>query len=259
MTRPAVPDVVRHVVVAARRETVFRFFTDSSRFARWWGEGSQIDPRPGGEVFIHYPGGAVARGVVEELVPLERVVFTFGYDRPGAPIPPGGSTVVVTFEDAARGTLVTLRHTELPSEAVARDHVQGWRYQLSVLAKVASDEQHAGAAATVDAWFAAWSEPDAVQRRARLASCAAPDVRLRDDFSCLEGLEDVEVHAGAAQVHMPGLRLERAGEPRVVQGAALVRWQAVRTSDGSVAARGTNIFELGGDGHITSVVGFWNA
>ena len=37
--------VERTVTIAARRETVFRYFTDSERFAAWWGAGSTIDPR----------------------------------------------------------------------------------------------------------------------------------------------------------------------------------------------------------------------
>ena len=40
--------VERTVLIAARRETVFDYFTDSARFAAWWGKGSTIDPRPGG-------------------------------------------------------------------------------------------------------------------------------------------------------------------------------------------------------------------
>jgi uncharacterized protein YndB with AHSA1/START domain len=52
----------RTLLIRARRETVFRFFTDSARWASWWGEGSSIDPRPGGAVVIRYPGAVEARG-----------------------------------------------------------------------------------------------------------------------------------------------------------------------------------------------------
>ena len=54
----------REITIGAPRETVFAYFTDSERFARWWGAGSRIDPRPGGEVEIRYPnGGRIARVV----------------------------------------------------------------------------------------------------------------------------------------------------------------------------------------------------
>src|SRR5262249_5445683 len=38
----------RTVVIRAMPETVFRYFTDSARWAAWWGHGSTIDARPGG-------------------------------------------------------------------------------------------------------------------------------------------------------------------------------------------------------------------
>jgi hypothetical protein len=36
----------RTVEIQASRETVFRFFTDSVRWAKWWGAGSRIEARP---------------------------------------------------------------------------------------------------------------------------------------------------------------------------------------------------------------------
>jgi uncharacterized protein YndB with AHSA1/START domain len=149
----------RSVLICATRHTVFSYFTDSKRFADWWGEGSSIEGRPGGAMRIRYPNGATASGNVVEMIPDERVVFTFGYDGPGKPIPPGGSRVTVTLEDRPRGTLLTLRH-ELADASVRDQHVQGWRYQLALFANVAAREQHVGVGAQVDRYFAAWSEPD---------------------------------------------------------------------------------------------------
>lgn len=54
----------RSVLIQADARTVFRFFTDSARWARWWGAGSSIEPRPGGRVSICYPNGARASGEV---------------------------------------------------------------------------------------------------------------------------------------------------------------------------------------------------
>ena len=61
--------VERTVTIAARRETVFRYFTDSERFAAWWGAGSTIEPRAGGAVHVRYPNGVVAGGEVVEIAP----------------------------------------------------------------------------------------------------------------------------------------------------------------------------------------------
>ena len=155
------PEIVRTLEIRAPRDTVFRYFTDPARWAAWWGEGSTVDPRPGGKVLIRYPNGATASGSVRELEPPSRFVFTFGNESPAGPIPPGGSTVTILLEVTRRGTRLLLRHTGFPSAEVAGDFVQGWRYQLSVFSKVVTAEAHVGAAAAADRWFAAWTEPDA--------------------------------------------------------------------------------------------------
>lgn len=44
----------RTITIQAPRETVFRYFTESARWAAWWGAGSTIDPRPGGRMYIRH-------------------------------------------------------------------------------------------------------------------------------------------------------------------------------------------------------------
>src|SRR5262245_21972085 len=87
----------RSIVIHARRPPVFRFFTDSKRWASWWGDGSTIDARPGGHVLIRYPGGLEAVGEVVEVASPERIVFTYGYAS-GERIPPGGSRVTLRLD-----------------------------------------------------------------------------------------------------------------------------------------------------------------
>lgn len=247
----------RTVLIRARPGTVFRYFTDSERFAAWWGAGSTIEARPGGPMRIRYPNGVVASGQVVEVVPDQRVVFTYGYEDPARPLRPGGSRVIVTLEERPEGTLVRLRH-ELPDAATRDEHVQGWRYQLAVFANVVAREQHAGAAAAVDAFLAAWSEKDASRRRASLLAVSLEEVAFADAFSCTSGLDDLVAHLGAAQVHMPGLVLERSGDVRQCQGTAVADWVA-KGPDGSARGRGTNVFDLAPDGRIARVVGFWGS
>jgi uncharacterized protein YndB with AHSA1/START domain len=250
------PEIVRRIEIRAPRETVFRYFTDPARFAAWWGEGSTVDPRPGGAVSIRYPNGERASGVFRELAPPGRVVFTFGLEGPGAPIAPGASTVTVTLEPSARGTLLTLRHSGLPGEEIARHFVQGWRYQLSVFSRVVTAEAHAGAAAAADTWFEAWNDGDAPARRERLAAAATPEVAFCDAFGVLSGYDDLDAQIAATKLHMPGLTLRRAGEPALSHGHALVRWEAV-DAQGAVRAAGSNVFTFAPDGRIESAVGFW--
>jgi uncharacterized protein YndB with AHSA1/START domain len=244
----------RSVTIAARRDTVFRYFTDSERFAAWWGAGSRIDPRPGGTVRILFPNGVAVGGEVLEVAPPERVVFTYGFES-GRPIAVGASRVTVTLEEAARGTVVRVRH-ELPTAEARDEHVQGWRYQLALFANVVAKEAHAGVGALADRFFSAWGEADAARRRALLGEVAAPTLGFRDPYSCTEGLDDLVAHIAASQRFMPGVVLERQGDPRQCQGTALVDWVA-KAQDGHPRARGTNVFELDPDGRVARVTAIW--
>lgn len=253
--KPLEHSLDREVLIRARRATVFRFFTDSARFADWWGAGSTIEGRVGGKVRIVMPGNTVALGEVLEIQAKERVVFSYGFEAPGMPIAPGGSRVTVTLRDHAEGTLLRLHHEF--ADAGARDHhVQGWRYQLAVFANVAAACEHEDLGGTLDRWCGLWGEPDAKAREAALAACTTDDVTFRDAYSCTSGRADLGAHLAAVVVHMPGVRLRRVGAPRACQGTALTDWEAVG-ADGQVRARGSNFVALAPDGRIASVVGYW--
>ena len=245
----------RTVLICAPRATVFRYFTDPERFAAWWGAGSSVDARPGGEVLIRYPNGVTARGTVVELTVDERFVFTYGYDAPDKPLRPGGSRVVVTLEDRPEGTHLRLRH-EFPDAATRDAHVQGWRYQLALFANVVAREQHSAVAATLDRYFAIWSEADGRLREQTLRAIGTTDLTFQDAFGCTVGTLDLGAHVSAVRTHMPDLRMRREGDVRQCQGTALADWVAER-ADGSPAGRGTNVFRLAPDGRIRHVVGFW--
>jgi uncharacterized protein YndB with AHSA1/START domain len=135
----------RTIVINAPREAVFRYFTDSSRWANWWGAGSTIDSRPGGRICIKYPEGTEVSGEVIEVHPPERIVFTYGYVS-GNPIPAGSSRVTIQLAAERGATRLTLTH-ELSDAAIRDQHIQGWRYQLSLFSNVVADEINAGAAA----------------------------------------------------------------------------------------------------------------
>ena len=244
----------RHVIIRAHVETVFRYFTDSSRWATWWGPGSTIDPRPGGKLFIRYPNAVEAGGEVLEIDPPRRIVFTMGYAT-GQPMPIGASRVTIELAGDPAGTRLTLHH-EFAEQAACENHVQGWRYQLSVFANVVADHQNAGAAVRVDEWFAAWSEPDPAKRERLLATAVSSGVSFRDRFSLVEGLDDLKPHLAAVHQFMPGMKLMRSGEPRHCQGTVLADWVATGP-DGAERGRGTNVFALDQDGKIDAVVGFW--
>lgn len=239
--------IERTILIRAPKETVFRYFTDSKRFASWWGGGSQIDPRPGGAVRIVYPGGVVALGEVLELSVPNRIVFTYGYEDPGKPIRPGGSRVSIDLADHAGGTTVRLVHEV--SDAATRDlHVPGWRFQLALFANIVANEAHARLADRVDAWFAAWNGEGMLD--------VTDDIAFRDAYACVTGREELVSHIEAARVHLP-MSLARSSEPRHCQGTAICDWSATGP-DGTVKARGVSVFEFAADGRIRAVTGFWS-
>jgi hypothetical protein len=162
--------------------------------------------------------------------------------------------VTIRLEAAGEGTRLDLRH-EFAESAVRDEHVQGWRYQLSVFGNVVADLVNVNASNLVDAWFAAWSESNPAAREAQLAGIATADVTFRDRFGLLDGIADLVPHIGATQHFMPDLRFERQGDVRHCQGMVLADWVA-RAGDGRERGSGTNVFILRG-GRIASVTGFW--
>ena len=247
----------RTIAIGAPPASVFRYFTDSPRWAAWWGEGSTIDARPGGAVLIRYPGGVEVAGEVVEVNPPDRIVFSYGFVS-GKPIPPGSSLVTIRLEPAGRGTRLHLVH-QFAEAAVRDEHVQGWRYQLSVFANVVANEIHADPAALVDAWFAAWNETDEKARATGLAAIASDSVSLRDRFSCVQGTRELTLHIGASQRFMPGLppaarrrraslpghHARRVGRVRSRRPAARARHERVHGGSRRPDRIGNGFLELG--------------
>jgi uncharacterized protein YndB with AHSA1/START domain len=232
------------IEIHARRPAVFRFFTDSARFAKWQGAGSTIDPVVGGAVKIQLPGGITTSGVIRELVPDRVIVFTYGYDDPQKPIAPGGSVVTVTLSDVASGTRVALRH-EVADKAARDSHIQGWRHQLAVFAHIVVADGFSPTA--VEQWFAAWNEPDP-----RLEGVVTQNVTFRDANGCVSGIHELVGHLAAVRMYMPGIKLELVGALRHEQGTVLAEWAYVR--DGKSLATGTNVFRLDADGRIAECI-----
>jgi uncharacterized protein YndB with AHSA1/START domain len=244
----------RTLVIRAPRAAVFRYFTDSARFARWWGKGSTIDAVVGGDVVIRYPNHVVARGSVTRLDPDRGIAFTYGYENSHPDLPPGRSLVTIELTDDPEGTRLSFRH-DFATEALRDLHVAGWRYHLAVFANVVADEQHGGAAARVGEWFAAWAEADAARRRELLRACTTDDVSLHDAYACLRGRDELDGHIANCHAHVPGWRMHADGAPRHCQGTLLVAWTAAG-GPANAAASGTSVVRLAADGRIAAVVAF---
>jgi uncharacterized protein YndB with AHSA1/START domain len=122
----------REVRVEAPPEVVFKFFVDPDHMVRWKGVEATLDPRPGGIYRVNVTGTHVVRGEYVEVVPNERVVFTWGWEDEGNPVPPGASTVEVTLVPDGRVTIVRLRHLGLPGGPDDL-HAHGWEHYMARL------------------------------------------------------------------------------------------------------------------------------
>ena len=136
MTEPG-REIVVERRIAASPETVFSFFVDRDRWVRWQGRDAVIEPHPGGTLRMDVRGDGWVSGSFVEVVPNRRIVFTWGWEMPGNPVPPGTSTVEVELEPDGDGTLLRLTHRGLPPEAFEA-HRLGWEHYASRLAVVAA-------------------------------------------------------------------------------------------------------------------------
>jgi uncharacterized protein YndB with AHSA1/START domain len=253
MTTELPYELERTVRISAPPEIVFGYFSDSARWASWWGTGSTIEPRVGGNLLIRYPNAVEAVGTVEELDPPRRIVFTMGYPS-GKPFPPGASRVTITLENDAGATLLHLTHATV--DPSARDlFVQGWRYQLSLFANVVLDTIHADAGSRVDDWFAALSESNDDARTKRVSELALPAIQYHDRYSCVDGLADLLPQVSAMHRFMPGFTMTRRGDVRHRQGSVLVDWVQAGPG-GTPAGEGAAVIEFGPDTRVSRVTMF---
>lgn len=123
------------IFVDAAPEEVFPFFTEAEALATWMGDRAVVEPRSGGQFVLYFDDRVVEGRYVSVEFP-RRIVITWG--RHGSVrLPPGGSTLEVTFAAEGTGTRVTVVHDGLP--AVERElHAKGWSHYLPRLAAAAT-------------------------------------------------------------------------------------------------------------------------
>jgi uncharacterized protein YndB with AHSA1/START domain len=125
-------EVVREVVIEATPETIWPFLTDARKHVEWMGTEAQLDPRPGGTYRVLVAGQYLSAGEFVAVIPMEKVVFTFGWEQDGNPITPGSTTVEITLAREGDKTRLRLVHRGLPDDAVD-NHDHGWAHYLDRL------------------------------------------------------------------------------------------------------------------------------
>jgi len=130
-------DVVREIMIDATPETIWPFLIDAEKMTAWMGTEAELDPRPGGVFRVLIQGVHLGQGEFVDVVPLEKVAFSFGWAEPGNPITPGSTTVEITLHPEGDKTLVRLTHRGLPDANAVEDHGKGWAHYLDRLAVAA--------------------------------------------------------------------------------------------------------------------------
>jgi uncharacterized protein YndB with AHSA1/START domain len=130
--------IERELVIAASPETVWELLVDPAKSATWMGMQSWSVPEPGGLYRVEIIPGNVARGEYLELDAPRRLVFTWGWEADGNPVPPGSSTVEFELIPDGDGTRVRFVHSGLPTEEAGTSHGHGWDHYFERLATAAT-------------------------------------------------------------------------------------------------------------------------
>lgn len=133
--------VVVEVEIEAPVGVVWELLTDPDEIVRWIGISATLDPRPDGQFRFELFAGQFCSGRYVEVVPNRRVVFTWGWDDPAIPVPPGSTTVTIELD--VRGperTQLRLTHDGL-EEATRPLHADGWGRYLQRLAAAAEGRE----------------------------------------------------------------------------------------------------------------------
>src|SRR5215469_5684282 len=137
MNEPLV--VRREVEIAAPPATVFAFLTDPEKILNWMGAEATTEPHPGGLYLVKGvgPRASVVRGAFQEVVPVHRLAYSFGWEG-RQEVPPGSSLVEIDLIERNGGTLLRFIHSGLPNAAQYAAHEKSWAHYLGRLAIAAA-------------------------------------------------------------------------------------------------------------------------
>lgn len=140
--------VTKQIFIQCRPEILFTFFTDPDKMIRWMGTNVLLEPRTGGKYRIDMNGHDIAIGEYEEVVPYEKIVMSWGWEKSKL-VPPGSSKVEVLFQPQDNGTMLVLTHSGLPAEE-RPSHLEGWSHFAERLQQLAEGQDPG-----VDPWSVA--------------------------------------------------------------------------------------------------------
>ena len=124
------------VHIEASPETVFSYLVEQEKAEQWFGEIVDIEGHPGGRFHVSTASGIHATGEFTEVVPHEKVVFTWGGMHG---MENGESTVEILLEPKNGGTHLSLKHFDVTLREAADDFKDGWSKNAFPLLKLVSE------------------------------------------------------------------------------------------------------------------------
>ena len=254
-----VPPLILSRTIEASPETVWGILTTPELFSMWMDGNVEFEAREGSPFRAEFPNyqTVIAGEVVTFDADARHLGLTWGVESgPQAEaFPAGCSLVEFRVHDVDVGCRVELRHSQLPSAAVAQENEGGWRFRLSQMALYANRaDLESGLERTLAGWFSAWNELDDATRLETLQACCADEIEFRDDWAVAGGIDLLNQHISNCFRYMPGWKLEPTGDVRICRGEALVGWRSVGP-DGA-ALEGFNHVSAVRDGTLRRVTGF---
>ncbi len=117
-------ELTREITIEASPETVFSYLTEEAKMKEWLAEVVETQPKPSGVFHIGTFDGVHCRGEFVEVVPHEKVVFTWGGIEN---LEPGESTVEISLKSQGKATHLTLRHFNIRLKPSADSFGEGWK------------------------------------------------------------------------------------------------------------------------------------
>ncbi|HJR18325.1 MAG TPA: SRPBCC family protein, partial [Actinomycetota bacterium] len=122
----------------------FAYFVDPEKHVLWLGTSAELDPAPGGVYLIEIAPGSRIRGRYVAVDFPNRIVLEWGIEAepdPDTPavvysVPPGSTTVEITFAPDGDATLVKLVQTGLRDDAAVGFTTFGWTGYLDRLLRI---------------------------------------------------------------------------------------------------------------------------
>jgi hypothetical protein len=108
----------------------------------------------------------------------------------------------------------------------------------------------------IDAYCAAWNEPDRARRREMLSAVWRAEATYTDPTVHVAGIDHLVAHIEKVIARRPGAQVLRTSAVDAHHGFVRFAWRVVQ-ADGTLLPEGIDFAEVDSDGAIRGVVGFF--